>query len=345
MQGSEAKESAMQTCSYSAINEHMRQRTLPVIEDIMHQRTSPAIDDIIPPVVKKKFTRHMLPRIRDFNSSSLPLTSPDIATEFTLFPKLIPELRLMIWQLAAALPTLRRNLLYPYQKGCWIFEDLGLEPDPNGEDLYTRFDTTRLKPLRFALPLYSVNREARDVILKWLREHSLTATWNHKSDIYDAFRPFNPQCDTMFVPSTKLDKFLLELLELPQERGMHGHYFGTSNPALPRLAVTPIGLQMLKGEFLEDFFRAGGTIGTILVVDNASAGSLQALESAGVDIPVELADQPVARVKWSYLPGLGEVEGDDERTRARLKEYVEGFDIQGPHPSGFELEIQLVTLA
>jgi len=321
MQGSEAKESPTQTGRSSVIN------------------------DIIPPVIKKNFTRHMLTRIRDFNFSSLFFTSPDMATEFTLFPKLIPELRLMIWQPAAALPTLRGNLLYPYQKGCWIFEDLGLEPDPNGEDLYTRFDTTRLKPLRFALPLYSVNREARDVILKWLREHNLTATWNNNSNIYGALRPFNPQCDTMFVPSTKLDKFLLELLELPQNRGMRGRYFCTSNPALPRLAVTPVGLQMLKGGFLEDFLRAGGTIETILVVDNASAGSLQALESAGGDIPVELADQPIARVKWSHLPGFKVVEGDDERARARLKEYVEGFDIQGPHPSGFELEIQLVNLA
>jgi hypothetical protein len=50
-------------------------------------------------------------------------------------------------------------------------------------------------------------------------------------------------------------------------------------------------------------------------------------------------------VKWSPLSGLGEVLGDDERARARLSGYVEGFHISGHHPSGFELEIQLVNLA
>ena len=345
MQASEAEGGPTQSWQSSAINDHTRHRTLPAIEDIMHHRTLPAIDDITPPVTKKKFTRHRLPRIRDFNSSSLPLTSPDMAAEFTLFPKLIPELRLMIWQLAAALPTLCGNLLYAYQKGCWKFEDLGLEPYPNGEDLYLRFDTTKLEPLHFAIPLYSVNREARDVIFKWLQQHNLKASRNNNSNLYKALRPFDPQRDTMFVPSTKVKKFVQDFIRRAYKRDTRGRYFPISNPALPRLAVTPVGLRALTGGLLKVFLASRGTIGTILVVDNASVGSLQALESAGGDIPVELADQPVARVKWSYLPGLGEVEGDDERTRARLKEYVEGFDIQGPHPSGFELEIQLVTLA
>jgi hypothetical protein len=126
---------------------------------------------------------------------------------------------------------------------------------------------------------------------------------------------------------------------------MAERYFGTSNPALPRLAVTPLGLQLLKGELLSDFFLFGDTIDTILVVDDAGVGSFQALENAGEGPPVELADRPVARVRWSPLSGLGEVLRDGERARTRLSEYVEGFDIPGcHHPSGFELEIQLMDL-
>jgi hypothetical protein len=181
----------------------------------------------------------------------------------------------MIWQLAAPLPSLRGKLLYPYQKGCWIFEDLGLEPDPNGEDLYIRFDTSRLEPLHCALPLYSVNREARNVVLKWLREQNLTPTRYNLSDGYEALRFFDPLRDTMFVSSTKLNGFVFEPADLPHVlEDMAERYFGSSNPALPRLAVTPVGLQLLREDLLSEFFLFGGTIQTILVVDNASIGSL-----------------------------------------------------------------------
>jgi hypothetical protein len=266
-----------------------------------------------------------------------------MASRFTLFPQLIPELRLLVWQLA--LPKLGGKLLYPYQKGCWVFEEMGLAPDPNGEDLYFRFDTSRFEPLHIALPLYYVNQEARDVTLKWLQEHRLTVS-RTSSSVYDALRPFDPRHDTVFVPSTQLEDFVAEPAVSPHELGdMVERYFGTSNPALPRLAVAPAGPQLLKGELLSDFFQFGGTIETIFVVENASVGSLEALESVGGGVPVELAGQPVARVKWSPLSGLGEVSGDGERARARLSEYVEGFHIQGHHPSGFELEIQLVNVA
>jgi hypothetical protein len=60
---------------------------------------------------------------------------------------------------------------------------------------------------------------------------------------------------------------------------------------------------------------------------------------------VRLADPPVAKVTWSFLEGLGEVSGDDEGVKARLKEYMEGFDIMVATPTGFELEVQLVNLA
>ena len=227
-----------------------------------------------------------------------------------------------------------------------MFEDLGLEPDPNGEDLHIRFDTARLKSIHIALPLYLVNLEARDVTLKWLREQRMTIQQNLSGSICEAIRPFDPRHDTMFVPSTKIRKFSRELVKRPLKRGMRHRHFSTSNPALPRLAVTPVGLQILNKELLRVILSAAGTIKTILVVDDASVSSLQALESAGGGgRGVELTDQPIARVKWSLLGGLGEVSGADERAVARLSEYVEWFDVYGYTPDGFELEIQLVNQA
>ena len=329
-------EEPARTSSSSTVTLHMH-RTLPPIDENWQPKLGGNPDGI----------RHTLPPIRDNESSPLHVTSSDMPAQFTLFSQLIPELRLMIWRYA--LPMLRGNprgkLLFPYRKGCWVFEDMGLEPDPNGEDLYIRFDTTRLKPLRVALPLYSVNREARDVTIKWLHEHGMTVSRHHSSGICKASRHFRPQHDTVFVPSTKLKKFAVEPVKQSHKRDMRNRHFGTSNPALPRLAVTSVGLQLLRGILLDLFFRAAGTINTIFVVDGASVSSLQALEASGGNLVVELPDQPVARVKWSFLEGLGEVSGVDERAVARLKEYVEGFEISCFTPDGFELEIRLVNLA
>ena len=47
----------------------------------------------------------------------------------------------------------------------------------------------------------------------------------------------------MFVPSTKLKKFAVEPAKRPHQRDMRNRHFGTSNPALPRLAefILPAG--------------------------------------------------------------------------------------------------------
>lgn len=119
----------------------------------MH-RTLPAISDIDSAndhgdSVMNNHIHYTLPSVQDSTSSPLLTTSSKVANGLTLFPQLLPELRLIIWQLT--LPKLHGNLLYPYQKGCWIFEEIGLAPDPSGEDLYFRFDASRLEPLHIAL--------------------------------------------------------------------------------------------------------------------------------------------------------------------------------------------------
>lgn len=315
--------------------------SLDAINDHMHRTLPPVDKNCIPnPCGSPENIRYTLPPIRDTESSSLPLDtfSDKATTQFSLFPQLIPEPRLVIWE--HALPTLRGKLLYPYRKGCWVSEDMGLEIDSNGDNLYIKIDTTRLKPLRVALPLYSVNGETRDFTIKWLQENRMAVSRTRRSCAHKASRRLRPQHDTMILPSIKLKKFTRR----PFKRDMLNRHFASSNPALPRLAVTSVGLQLLKGGLLDMFFESAGTINTIFVVDGASVSSLQALEASGGGVVVELPDQPVARVEWSFLEGIGEVSGDDERARARLKDYVEGFEISCFNPDGFELEVQLVDL-
>jgi len=267
-----------------------------------------------------------------------------MATKFTLFPKLITELRLEIWRLA--LPTLlsRGNvkLLYPYQEGCWVFDPVRLQQDPNVEDLYIRFDTNRLEPLHVALPFYSVNKEARSVTVRWLQEQRAAYTVSRSSSsAYEVLRPFRLTTDAVFVPTAKLERFVTELVDRPFEADMLGRNFGTSDPALSRLVVMPDGLQALKGDLMETFFQFGGTIGTICVVDSTSIRpEPEDVSEVGI---LELAE-PLARLRWSSTRSEWQGFGDHGEPLMRLERYVEGLSIPADSPRGFEMEVQLVGL-
>lgn len=266
-----------------------------------------------------------------------------MATEFTLFPQLITELRLEIWRLA--LPAIPRGaLLYPYEKGCWIFEDLGLEPDPSGEDLNFKFDTSRLEPLHIELPLYSVNQEARDVTLEWLQQHRETVS-RTASNVYKVLRPFDYRTDIIFVPTAKAEEFVMEPVERTQVPEMIGRHFSSAGIALQRIAVTSDGLQFLKADgLLQDFFEFTGMISTICVLDDACASRLRELETDGERCVLELADEPLARLKWNYVRNEWEGYIDDNEASIRLREYVEGLGAPDYYLNNFELEVQLVGL-
>ena len=264
-----------------------------------------------------------------------------VATQFTLFPKLIPELRLEIWRLV--LPTPYGKLLYPYNKGCWVFEDYGLEPDPNGEDLYFKFNASRLEPLHIDLPLYSVNQEARDITLEWLHNRRAAVSRTNRN-AYAVLRPFRPGSDIMFVPANKLEAFVTEPADHVNEPEMVGRYFGTSDTALRRFAVTPEGLQLLKVDLLGELFDFVGKVRTICVVYSASADRCRELDSvtAGEDCVLGLRDEPLARMKWSYARAEWIGSRDDSGWFARLRDYVEG--LTWSH-GNYELEVQLLGLA
>lgn len=263
-----------------------------------------------------------------------------MATEFTVFPQLITELRLEIWRMAMPAPLQRP--LYPYKKGCWIVEDRALELDPNGEDLYLEFNASLLDPLRIQLPLYSVNREARDVALRYIREHKLTGPQGITQSDSTFLRHFDPRTDTMFLPTVDIETFLVEQVDRMGEPDLEGHYYSTARPVIPRLAVTAAGLEFLKGE-LGSFIDASAPIDLLYVIDVAahSTFTLEELLEISKHTPLGLEDTPCARLRWRSATREWEITGDDD-VLENMRRLVAGLDDPASSTSGFDLEIQLV---
>ncbi|SMQ54481.1 unnamed protein product [Zymoseptoria tritici ST99CH_3D7] len=265
-----------------------------------------------------------------------------MATEFTLFPQLITELRLMIWQ--AALPTPLGRALYPFRKGCWVLEDLGLQLDPNGEDLDLRFDPGLLKELHIMLPLFHVNREARDVATKYIRMHKLVTRQGSAGAGY--FRRFDPKTDIMFLPASHIDAFVSEHQTLLHEDPeMEGRYVGTSFPILKRLAITVAGFEAFRGDLLEEFFEYVGPVSTICIVElpSNSTFTLEEVEDGSALQSLELAEAPRARYSWNSVQRQWEYSGDPEMLQ-RMRDLVDGLDAPASATSEFNLEVQMIHL-
>lgn len=266
-----------------------------------------------------------------------------MATSFTKFPQLITELRLIIWQLA--LPEPLSKPLYPYRKGCWILEDLGLEPDPNGEDLSLEFKTSLLEPLRIEIPLYFVNREARGVTIKYVQKHNLTMPRDSAQSHFGFLRHFDHRTDTMFLPLRDVDTFFQEQVDRAHAPDLQDRYVSYSFPILPRLAIPSTGFEALKGE-LDYFFAACGPICTLYVVDvtSDSTRALLELNNASEFVPLELEHAPCARLVWRSAQREWESSGDDQKI-ADMRPLVAGLDDPGSETSKFDLDVQLVHLA
>jgi hypothetical protein len=269
-----------------------------------------------------------------------------MANEFTLFPQLITELRLEIWRLA--LPEPLNKALYPYKKGCWVLEDLGIEPDPNGEDLNLRLDFSLLEPYQIDLSMYSVNREAHSVAVKHLRRQKLIVSQNCAQSGLRFLRPFDSNTATIFLTTSEVDSFAKELAERLFQPDLQDRYVSTPGRALPRLALTPSGLKSFMGDPLETYFDFSGTIDTLYIIDFASDSSStpRDFENASEHLLLELEGAPLARLTWSSSRRRWEeISGDGEKL-TQLKKLVEGLD----EPSSFinnefNLEVQLVHVA
>jgi hypothetical protein len=267
-----------------------------------------------------------------------------MATEFTLFPRLITELRLEIWRFA--LPELPPEmLLFPYKKGCWVIEEVGwlvqAVPDPNGETLQARYDTSLIEPYRIPLHLYMVNHEARGVAIKYLRQHNpaIYARFDSSGQVESCgiLRPFNNLTDTIFMRAADAEVFGLEPGDRLHAPDMQDRYVTFPRSALRSLAVTPAGLEALKAGPLDAFLTTGGMISILSVVEVAptSTLTLQDLESGGEFPLVGVGEEEYetnAAVAWSHSRREWKCYGPDHGARVRLWGMVQGLESLGPYP-------------
>jgi len=95
---------------------------------------------------------------------------------FAFFPELALELKDNIFN--KALSDEIQPALFHYKKGCWrprfLSED-GEDYDHSypESNLYLLFYHDLLDAVQLDVPLFFVNRDARDVVLPWIREHNL----------------------------------------------------------------------------------------------------------------------------------------------------------------------------
>lgn len=254
------------------------------------------------------------------------------------------------------MPKLLTRPLFRYKVGCWVIEEVGPQHegdvlDPNGERLQASLKTSLLDPLHMPIPLYSVNHEARGVAIKWLRKHKLAACTCPDSTTQSNFsfhRPFNPWTDTIFLRYADAYAFGGEpgdRFTVPEMVGRHASF---PYSALPRLAVTCMGLNALRLEPLDTFMITGGVINVLYVVDvrPSSKLTLRELENAGAGgFPiVGLEETSRARVVWSSSRREWSASGDDEEARKRLRQMVAGLEEVGSLVSEFDWDVRLVYL-
>lgn len=135
------------------------------------------------------------------------------SSSFPLFSSLPLELRDQIWR--DALPDEVGPALYFYRKGCWCPRRLlqsDEEYDPTNQELNLNFEFRHdlLDVVQFELPLFFVNREARNIALAWVREHGteIRALEGRQSLVFVC--PFNPIRDVLYIALDKWDDFLRE---------------------------------------------------------------------------------------------------------------------------------------
>lgn len=105
----------------------------------------------------------------------------------------------------------------------------------------------------------------------------------------------------MFLQGSDVDEFITELPNRMHEPDLFDRYVSLPGRALPRLAITPCGLDSLVGEPLGFYFDLSRTIDILYIVDVTSNSgiTLQELEDPNVYPFSKLEDKHRARLIWS----------------------------------------------
>ena len=154
-----------------------------------------------------------------FLSALIPLhhvmaESPQTTT-FPLFSALAAELRNQIWQYALPDCDSIKSTLAPWRPGLWTFR--GAEPD-----LEFRFAHERLE-VPFSIPLASVNREARSIVLSSIESLPFKARVTYDCNgILVFMREFDRLKDAMYIEPAQIIAILEDANEHLERDDMIG---------------------------------------------------------------------------------------------------------------------------
>ncbi|PYI00174.1 hypothetical protein BO71DRAFT_455047 [Aspergillus ellipticus CBS 707.79] len=151
------------------------------------------------------------------------------AVNFPLFPLLPAELRLLI--LEEAVSKFERPL-YFYRANCWEKRRSG----EYGGVIYD-FNPRLVDDARFDIPLFSVNREARDVVLRWMERHGIKMCFNTTTQSFLFRRPFDPKSDIYFISLDDWPAFLVEPMERLPRPDHEAFAFRWMEPGFTQLAL------------------------------------------------------------------------------------------------------------
>ncbi|CAG9993355.1 unnamed protein product [Clonostachys byssicola] len=162
------------------------------------------------------------------------------STEFHHFQELPAELRCQIW--AHALPPIDpKPVGRRYTKGLWRKKHLTAADEaynPDGPNECVVFDYKRLKRHHVEVEFADVNREARQITLRWALKHGLEIS--HASGRGKVFvKSFDPETDVLYVDNDLWRNFF-EGLTFEFEYGA-SHIFEPMIPLFPYITQLFVG--------------------------------------------------------------------------------------------------------
>ena len=170
------------------------------------------------------------------------------SSSFPQFSALPSELRNLIW--SYALPDKDEPALYFYRKGYWCPTRRVIN---DSDDLFLEFCHQLQAHVPVAVPLVSVNREARSIALGWVREQGIERRfWEEaKHDVFA--RPFDPNYDALYVPLDQRYNFCCEPWDRPFEDPLFFDQIYSTWADLTRLAL-PEAMVRRKTEWIAEAF-------------------------------------------------------------------------------------------
>ncbi|PYH91791.1 hypothetical protein BO71DRAFT_39540 [Aspergillus ellipticus CBS 707.79] len=190
---------------------------------------------------------------------------------FTRFPDLPPELRNYIWHLA--LPDeIRPGVLFQFRRGCWgplplTESHLAYDPATPDDNIALEFFPDRLEPIQARIPHLLVNKEAHGIARSWVRKRGFGIQYCLERAAHMATRQFDPEHDTLYLPSTLFQDFCVEPLDRQAELDLMERIIH-SGEGLSRIAVST-GLLRSEFDAIDDIRECFPQLKVMFLIDEA----------------------------------------------------------------------------